>query len=207
MSVLKPREYKLMSDEFGAAYAKLRDSLYQDGAGVADSGRYNIQNAQTIISTSIDDDYQGSDEPQDGSGRGGYPVSPIIESDDSGDSLFSDWLGSGKITAPPGSIGRDLDTSIFNLLNSTLSESGAKTIASRQYGAILRTINLHIQNRMEGIATISAYYAAYGYDPSSGVSGDLSLFDDGMSGLDYFTADFAELSELIGNTIDESLVQ
>jgi hypothetical protein len=195
MSVILPKKYRIIAENLGEGYAKLRDSLFQDGAGLPDSGLENILAISDEVASVDDSSYRGSDEPETG------------ESDDPTSSDFSDWLSSGKVTAPHGSIARDLGSATFTLVNTTGSEANAKRVAAGYWGSYLRSLNSHILNRMHNdFSTINQYYATYAYigDPDP----DLNLFDtdEGTPGAQpagYFSADFVELSSQIGVTIDE----
>lgn len=194
MSVIFPKQYRLIANELGEAYSLLRDSLFQDGAGYPNSGLENIMEISEVVYSVDDSSYRGSEEPEAG------------ESDDPANADFSDWLSSGKVTAPQGSIGRDLGTTIFNLVNTTGSEANAKRVAAGVYGGTLRALNSHILNRMHNdFTTINDYYSTYAYigdtDP------DMNLFDtdevtSGAQPGGYFSTEFVELSAQIGITID-----
>lgn len=189
MSVLKPRDYKLITDELGEIYKKVRNSLFQDGDLVpSDSGRFNIDTIIGITTAADDTTYEGSREP--GTGESVDPLSPN----------FDDYLEGGDVVAPPNSIGNDLDGVFFRSLNQNFTSSAARSRAASQISTEFRAINGHALNRTDGITTITAYYDAYGFTQTP--SGDQAMFDDGMGGFDYFTADFIELSTELGTAID-----
>lgn len=195
MSVILPRNYKEIADELGEAYAKLRDSIFEDGPDYTDSSLPNIMAISDSQDSVPDNTNRGSGEPDAGEG----------ESEDPADTGYSIWLESGKVTAPEGTIAVDMGQPLSRLVTSTGTETNAKRVASGQFGGYLRSMNSHVVNRYFGVNSISGFYQLYAYvgdeDP------DLNLFDSdpdtpGVQ-VDYFTADFCELSAQIGVTIEE----
>ena len=195
MSVILPRNYKEISDELGEAYAKLRDAIFLDGPSYTDSAVENTMAISDSQDSVPDNTFRGSGEPDAGEG----------ESEDPGDPGFSVWTNGDKFTAPEGSVAQDMGTPLFRLINTTATDSNARSVASGQFGTYLRSINSHVVNRIFGVSSINGFYQLYAYvgddDP------DLNLFDSdpGTPGVqaDYFSADFCELSAQIGVTIDE----
>ena len=193
MSVILPRQYKVIADELGEAYAKLRDAVFKDGPSYTDSSVENVLAISDAQDSVPDNTSRGSGAPGTG------------ESEDPADAAYSDWIASGKVTAPEGSVARDMGSPLFTLVNTTARETNAKRVASAQFGGYLRSLNSHIVARIFGVNSISGFYQLYAYVDDS--DPDMNLFDsDSVTpGIQasYFSADFCELSDQIGVTIDE----
>ena len=195
MSIITPRTYKLLADDYGSAYAAIRDAIFQDGAGYASSAYGVMQAALARLSGTDDTDTQGCGAAEVGEGESETPT----------DAGYSEWTIGVRYTAPPGSIASDLGTKFYTFANSTLGEAQAKRTAASTFSASLRTLNSHIVNRLYGYSSISSFYTSYA---SIAGNQENSLFDDavGTPYQNYFTTDFQELSGLVGTTIADSLV-
>lgn len=180
MSVISHAQYKQLADDLGTAYAALRDAYFEDGAGAGDSLFKKVKDTfDTNIAAADDSTIAGSGTPAAG------------ESSDPLDANYSVWLAAGKNTAPPGSIGADLNTTWSNLINTTLTETQAKRTAANALAGVLRALNNHMVSRIYGISTIASYYSTYSSDLFSGT---------------YFSAEFDELSGQLGVTISDDWV-
>ncbi len=200
MSVIYPRTYRLISEELGAAYAKVRNAIYTDGALFDNSALGDTQDIASLQLDNADDNYDGSKTPDS--------LADLLPSS----AGFSVWTASAGFTAPEGSIAKDLGIPLFTLVNSTISETNAKAIAGRLFGTYLRALNSHVVTRTSGISTIGGYYQTYAFiaDTSTDLNyeDELNLFDSDPTSIglgaspSYFTADFVELSAQIGVKID-----
>lgn len=180
MSIVNTTQYKAIADLLGTAYGLLRDAYFQDGAGASNAAYKNVKDAfDTYIAAADDSTIFGS-------GAAG-----VGESTDPTNSNYSAWIASGKQTAPPGSIGSDLNSTWSSLINTSLSLTQAKKKASSALSSALNSLNSHIIKRTYGISTISTYYSTY--------SSELFVSS-------YFSADFAELSSELGKTIDSQWI-
>lgn len=208
MSFILPRQYKQIADELGIMYAGIRDAIYADGATFASSALDNVQAISGIQDGVDDDNYDGSAAPDDG--RLDIDGQPVIqstpdnnESDDPSDTRFSNWQESSKFTAPQGSIAVDLGSPLSTLLNTTITNNNAKLVAAAQCSAYLTALNGHVVTRVFEVANISAFYQEYAFSPNS--DPNLGLFD--AVSPTYFSQEFAELSGLLGTTIDSDYVE